>query len=101
MSENEIEHLRQLLARAPGNMLLRVGLIRRLVALEEHAEALSLALELDLSVVKATSDRRILGALFKRAGLIEQAEKLNDDRLSMLDDEPEQAIDYPRVAAQQ
>ena len=89
MSENEVERLRQLLTKAPENTLLRVGLIRRLIAMDEDAEALSLAMELDLSSIKATSDRRILGSLFKRAGLMQYADKLNDDAVSMLEEEPE------------
>ncbi len=89
MVENEVERLRGLLERAPHNLLLRVALIRRLVAMDEEAEALSLALEVDLSAVKGASDRRVLGNLFERAGLNEQAEQLNDDAHSMLDEEPE------------
>lgn len=89
MGENEIESLRRLLAQAPENSLLRVGLIRRLVSLEQDTEALELALELDLDSVKATSDRQILGSLFRRAGLADLAARLNDDMISMLDDEPE------------
>ena len=89
MSENEVERLRQLLKQAPDNTLLKVGLVRRLVGLSEDGEALALALELDLDAVRATSDRRILAGLFRRAGLLEQAEALNDDAVSMLEEEPD------------
>ena len=91
MSENEVDRLRQLLAQAPDNTLLRVGLIRRLVSLDEETEALALALELDLSTIKGTSDRQVLGGLFRRAELFDLASQLNDDSVSMLDDETDPA----------
>ncbi len=89
MSENEVERLRQLMRQAPHNKLLRTGLIRRLVSLGEDGEALSLALELELDAVRATSDRRVLCDLFRRAELVELAEQVNDDGVSMLDEVPE------------
>ena len=91
MSENEVDRLRQLLAQAPDNTLLRVGLIRRLVSLDEETEALALALELDLSTIKGTSDRQVLGGLFRRAELFDLASQLNDDSVSMLDDDSDPA----------
>lgn len=89
MSDSEVERLRGLIEKAPANTLLRVALVRRLISLGEDAEALSIALDLDQAEVKSTSDRRVLSGLFRRAGMEDEAEALDDDRVSMLDEEPD------------
>lgn len=89
MNEIEASRLRLLLRQAPDNILLRIGLVRRLIALGEETEALALALELDLGQVKTASDRVILGGLFRRAGLVAMATQLDDNLVSMLDDLPQ------------
>ena len=100
MNEIEASRLRLLLRQAPDNVLLRIGLVRRLIALGEETEALSLALELDLRQVKTTSDRVILGGLFRRAGLVAMAAQLDDDLVSMLDDVPQGETSAPAAGAQ-
>ena len=89
MSENDVNRLKELLGQAPKNSLLRITLIRCLIAAKEDSQALALALDADLSDVRSASDRRILSDLFRRAGLDEHAERLNDDAHSMLDEEPD------------
>lgn len=88
MCENEVKRLKDLIEQAPENMMLRVALVRRLISMKEDTEALSLALAMDLSIVRAASDRRILADLFRRAGLSDHAQRLDDDEHTMLDEEP-------------
>jgi len=76
VTDSQLERLRATLAAAPDNVLLRLGLIRRLIDLGEEAEALSLALDLDPAAVTGASDRRVVAALFNRAGLADRAEAL-------------------------
>ena len=88
MSESDVKRLQDLIKQAPENMMLKVALVRRLVSLNQDSEALSIALGMDISCVRAASDRRILADLFRRAGLDDRAEQLNDDQHTMLGDEP-------------
>ncbi len=71
MSDTDLERLRARLDAAPGNALLRLTLIRRLIAADAPSEALALALDLAPEAVSRAGDRAVLADLFEAAGLEE------------------------------
>ena len=73
MTDKALETLRAALKATPGNMLLRMALIRRLLDASQESEALALALDVRPEDVGDASDRRLVAELLSKAGLADIA----------------------------
>lgn len=75
----------------PGNTLLRLTLVRRLLDASEQSEALALALDLEPADVPKAGDRKLLAELLSQAGLPDLAATWADDK----NDDDAGATDQP------
>lgn len=80
MTDGALDSLRTALQGAPGNTLLRLALIRRLLDASEQSEALALALDLTPGDVDKPGDRAVISGLLRSAGLSDLADAWAADR---------------------
>ena len=73
MTDKALETLRAALKATPGNMLLRMALIRRLLDAAQESEALALALDVRPEDISDAGDRRLVAELLSKAGLADIA----------------------------
>jgi SpoVK/Ycf46/Vps4 family AAA+-type ATPase len=69
VAQDELEGLLAALKAEPANALLRLAIVRRMIAAGAKSRALELALDLAEDAVAEAGDRRLIAALFEEAGL--------------------------------